>query len=242
MLTDWGARDPSPAICRGVVLGIAPEALIVDISHEIDKYNIRHGALMLWCALPFLPIGAHMAVVDPGRGHAAPRRRHRDRPAATSWSARTTACCSPARNAWAASPAPTSSRTPQYRLPVLSSTFHGRDLFARPRPTWRWACRSSRSARRSTRTSWSRSTGPRRRALGELESTVIYLDTFGNVKLPAHRRPGRGAPGLEHGEDCWRSPGQRPRRGRCPGRRPLATSHRASRCSTRTRTAGCASP
>ena len=59
LLSDWGERDPSPAICRAVVLGIAPEALVVDISHEVDKYNVRHGALLLWCALPFLPIGPH---------------------------------------------------------------------------------------------------------------------------------------------------------------------------------------
>src|SRR5687768_3461357 len=70
LTSDWGVRDPSPAICRGVALSIAPDALIVDITHEVQKYNIRHGALMLWCALPFLPIGAHVCVVDPGVGTA----------------------------------------------------------------------------------------------------------------------------------------------------------------------------
>ena len=70
LLTDFGARDPSGAICEGVILGICPEATVIHISHEVTKYAIRDGALMLWCALPYLPVGIHMAVVDPGVGTA----------------------------------------------------------------------------------------------------------------------------------------------------------------------------
>ena len=70
LLTDFGVRDPSGAICEGVILGICPEATVVHISHEVTKYAIRDGALMLWCAVPFMPVGVHMAVVDPGVGTA----------------------------------------------------------------------------------------------------------------------------------------------------------------------------
>src|SRR6186997_468288 len=70
LLTDFGARDPSAGIMHGVILGIAPDAAIVDISHEVRKYAIRDGALLLWCALPYLPVGFHVAVVDPGVGTA----------------------------------------------------------------------------------------------------------------------------------------------------------------------------
>src|SRR5918998_4715711 len=70
LLTDFGLRDPSAAIVRATVLGIAPDTEIVDISHEVRKYRIRDGALLLWCALPFLPVGTHVAVVDPGVGTA----------------------------------------------------------------------------------------------------------------------------------------------------------------------------
>src|SRR5688572_4120454 len=59
LLTDFGLRDPSAAICRGVILTIAPEAEVLDISHEVRKYAIRDGALLLWCALPYLPVGQH---------------------------------------------------------------------------------------------------------------------------------------------------------------------------------------
>src|SRR5439155_21222002 len=70
LLSDFGLRDPSAAIMRGVVLGIAPDARIVDISHEVRKFAIRDGALLLWCALPYVPVGYHVAVVDPGVGTA----------------------------------------------------------------------------------------------------------------------------------------------------------------------------
>jgi S-adenosylmethionine hydrolase len=66
-LTDFGPDGPAP-ICRGVMLGIAPDAQIVDIAHGVRKYAIRDGAYLLWCALPYMPIGTHVAVVDPGVG------------------------------------------------------------------------------------------------------------------------------------------------------------------------------
>jgi len=202
MLTDWGARDPSAAICHGVVLSITPEALIVDITHEIEKFNIRHGALMLWCALPFLPIGAHMAVVDPGVGT-------KRRPIAIET----------ARGDYLVGPdngllLPGADRLGgimrvhlidniQYRLPVLTSTFHGRDLFAP-------------AAAHLALGVPLEAIGPEIDAgdlLGidwppvvvrpdELESTVIYRDTFGNLKLAGLTADLLAAiDGLAHGDD-----------------------------------------
>jgi S-adenosylmethionine hydrolase len=67
-LSDFGARDPSAAICRGVMLGIANDAQIIDITHEIAKFRIRDAAHVLANAVQYLPIGTHVAVVDPGVG------------------------------------------------------------------------------------------------------------------------------------------------------------------------------
>src|SRR5687768_12287258 len=66
-LTDFGL-DGAAAICRGVMLSIARDAQIVDISHTVTKFAIRDGAYLLATALPWLPIGAHVAVIDPGVG------------------------------------------------------------------------------------------------------------------------------------------------------------------------------
>ena len=65
----------SAAICRAVVLGICPDAEVVDLTHDVRKYAIRDGALALWCALPYLPVGVHVAVVDPGVGRRGGRWR-----------------------------------------------------------------------------------------------------------------------------------------------------------------------
>jgi len=183
LLSDWGARDPSAAVCRAVVLGIAPEALIVDITHEVEKYNIRHGALMLWCALPFMPIGAHLAVIDPGVGTAR-------RPVAIET----------ARGDYLVGPdngllLPAAERlggvvrahlidNAQYLLPVVSSTFHGRDLFA---PAAAHLALGVPLASIGPALEIDELTGidwpPVVVRADELETTVIYRDTFGNLKL-----------------------------------------------------------
>jgi S-adenosylmethionine hydrolase len=65
-LTDFGPS--APAVCRGVMYGICPDATIIDISHQVPRYSIREGSGTLVFALPYMPIGIHVAVVDPGVG------------------------------------------------------------------------------------------------------------------------------------------------------------------------------
>ena len=183
LTSDWGVRDPSPAICRGVVLGIAPNALIVDITHEVDKYNIRHGALMLWCALPFLPIGAHVCVVDPGVGTAR-------RPIAIETG----------RGDYLVGPdngvlLPGAERlggvvrahqidNTQYRLPIVSSTFHGRDLFTPAAAHLALGVPLDAIGPEVDPESLSAIDWPAVIVRdNELETSVVYRDTFGNVKL-----------------------------------------------------------
>ncbi len=183
MLTDWGARDPSAAICHGVVLNIIPEALIVDITHEIEKYNIRHGALMLWSALPYLPVGAHMAVVDPGVGTQR-------RPVAIE-TARGDTLIGPDNGLLIPGAERLGGITRahlidniQYRLPVLTSTFHGRDLFAPAAAHLALGVPLESIGPEIDPTELvSVDWPPVVVRPGELESTVIYRDTFGNLKL-----------------------------------------------------------
>ncbi len=67
-LTDFGLRDPSAGVLTGVVLGIAPEARTLDLSHAIPPFDVEAGAEALVESLVHLPVGAHVAVVDPGVG------------------------------------------------------------------------------------------------------------------------------------------------------------------------------
>lgn len=71
LTTDFGLSDPFVGIMKGVILGIAPEAHIVDISHEIRSYDIVEGAFLIDSTYRYFPEGTvHVVVVDPGVGSA----------------------------------------------------------------------------------------------------------------------------------------------------------------------------
>jgi len=184
-VTDFGSRDPSAGIMHAVVLGIAADADIIDISHEVEKYRVRDGALLMWCAAPYLPIGAHVAVVDPGVGT--------DRRGIAMETARGDHLVGPDNGILL----PAAARlggivrvhqldNPQYRLPLISSSFHGRDVFAPAAAhlaigvplEFLGPAIDPRSLRMLD---W-----PEPQVFsGALRSSVIYLDSFGNVKLSA---------------------------------------------------------
>jgi S-adenosylmethionine hydrolase len=67
-LTDFGLRDPSAGVLSGVVLAITPSARTLDLTHAIPPYDVEAGAEALVESLVHLPVGAHVAVVDPGVG------------------------------------------------------------------------------------------------------------------------------------------------------------------------------
>jgi S-adenosyl-L-methionine hydrolase (adenosine-forming) len=69
LTSDFGLRDPYVAEMKGVILTIDPQASIVDVTHNIEKFNIRMGAFMLTSAAPYFPNGTiHLAVIDPDVG------------------------------------------------------------------------------------------------------------------------------------------------------------------------------
>ncbi|MDP8970360.1 MAG: SAM-dependent chlorinase/fluorinase, partial [Actinomycetota bacterium] len=67
-LSDYGLRDPFVGICHAVIAGIAPDVRVIDLAHGIERHDVRHGALVLADAMPWLPPAVHLAVVDPGVG------------------------------------------------------------------------------------------------------------------------------------------------------------------------------
>lgn len=69
LLTDFGTRDAYVASMNGVILGIAPQVTIVDITHEIPPQDVAAGAFILSTAYSYFPTDTiHVAVVDPGVG------------------------------------------------------------------------------------------------------------------------------------------------------------------------------
>lgn len=71
LLTDFGLRDTFIGVMKGVIWSIAPNAQIVDLTHEIPPQRVVDGALAIAGAAPYFPAGTiHVCVVDPGVGTA----------------------------------------------------------------------------------------------------------------------------------------------------------------------------
>jgi S-adenosylmethionine hydrolase len=182
-LTDFGPDGPA-AVCRGVMLSIAPDARIVDIAHSIRKYAIRDGAILFAGSLPYFPVGVAVGVVDPGVGterHPIAIRTARGdvlvgpdnglfRPVAEALGGIAEARILENRELWLPS--------------ATSSTFHGRDIF------------SPVGAHVAMGTPFE-AVGPvlptdelvplalptAVRHDGWLETGIVYLDSFGNARL-----------------------------------------------------------
>jgi S-adenosyl-L-methionine hydrolase (adenosine-forming) len=127
-LTDFGGES-APAVCRGVMWAIAPDARILDLNHNVRKFAIRDGAFLLSRAVPYLPRGVHVAVVDPGVGTArhaiAIRTRRGDHLVGPD-----NGLLLPAARVLGGVDAAHQLTETAYFLPNVSSTFHGRDVFA----------------------------------------------------------------------------------------------------------------
>jgi S-adenosylmethionine hydrolase len=67
-LSDYGLADEFVGVCKSVMVRFAPEARIIDVTHEIPPHDVRAGALTLVRAIQYLPPGVVLAVVDPGVG------------------------------------------------------------------------------------------------------------------------------------------------------------------------------
>src|SRR3954468_13001444 len=67
-LSDYGPGDEYVGVVHGVIASIAPDARVLDLGHGVPPQDVRTGARRLARALPFVPAGVHLAVVDPGVG------------------------------------------------------------------------------------------------------------------------------------------------------------------------------
>ncbi len=67
-LTDYGTADEFVGVVKAVIRDIAPHAVVIDLTHAIAPYDVRAGSLALARAVPYVPSGIVLAVVDPGVG------------------------------------------------------------------------------------------------------------------------------------------------------------------------------
>jgi S-adenosylmethionine hydrolase len=210
-LSDYGLQDEFVGVCHGVIALRCPGARVIDITHGIPPCDVRAGALALAAALPFMPAGVHLAVVDPGVGAAGEQAR---RAVALRTAAEDRLLVGPdngllslaAERFGGAAQAVDLAHSPE-RAGELSRTFHGRDLFA--------PVAAALAAGRLLRELGAELAPGELRALelpsariagGELLAHVLRSDRFGNLVLDATleqlervgARPG-GAVAVRHG-------------------------------------------
>src|SRR5437660_9345905 len=182
-LSDYGLEDEFAGVCHAVIAGICPEARVIDLTHGIPRHDVRAGALVLRSALPYLPSGVHLAVVDPDVG--AERR------AIAISTADNRVLVGPdngllslaAEVAGGVVEAVDIARSP-FRLEPVSATFHGRDIFAPVAARLAAGAALAEAGQPCDPDELVRVELPRPQfANGVLLAHALYIDRFGNVQL-----------------------------------------------------------
>jgi S-adenosylmethionine hydrolase len=68
ILSDFGTRDTYAGVVEGAILHVAPDARVLHLTHGVPRGDVAQGARALADAVPHVPVGVHLAVVDPGVG------------------------------------------------------------------------------------------------------------------------------------------------------------------------------
>jgi S-adenosylmethionine hydrolase len=179
LLTDYGHRDVDAGVLRGVILGIAPEATVVDLSHEVAPQAVVEAAFLLDSAAAYFPWGTiHLCVVDPGVG--TERRIVCARTARATYLAPDNGLL--ARILERDPPAHLISvENPAYFLPKVSTTFHGRDILAPVAAHVANGLDPRELGAELTELKPLPVPRPRELSPGLLAGEVIHVDRFGNL-------------------------------------------------------------
>jgi S-adenosylmethionine hydrolase len=178
LLTDFGTEDTYVGVMKGVITSICPSAQVIDLTHQVPPQDIATGAFLLDVSVDYFPEGTiHVAVVDPGVGTAR-------KPVAL-------------RTAKAFFVGPDNGiftlvlqrqkllqaiclDNPRYHLSTVSSTFHGRDIFAPVAA--HIACGVSVEELGTPIHRLQRLPLPRIRVDWEgIRATIVHIDRFGNA-------------------------------------------------------------
>jgi S-adenosylmethionine hydrolase len=128
LLTDFGLQDTYVGVMKGVIAGIAPQTRITDLLHTVRPQDVAHGAFALLVSAPYFPPGTiFVAVVDPGVGSS--RRPIAVQAGGYLFVAPDNGLLSYVLERFPPEAAVVLEQL-AFRLPYLSNTFHGRDIFA----------------------------------------------------------------------------------------------------------------
>ena len=181
-LSDFGLQDDFVGTCHGVIARIAPDVRVIDVTHGIPATAVLQGAHVLASTLPYMPVGVHLAVVDPGVGGVR-------RPVALS-DAEGRVFVGPDNGLLL----PAAERAgiadvrelanPDYALDTISRTFHGRDLFAPAAAHLANGVPLSDLGPPLDQDALVRLDLPQPQFSAErIDATMLYVDSFGNIAL-----------------------------------------------------------
>jgi S-adenosylmethionine hydrolase len=185
-LSDFGLKDDFVGTCHGVIKRIAPETQIIDITHGIPATSVLQGALVLANTIGFMPVGVHLAIVDPGVG--GPRRPLALRDAdGRMYVGPDNGLLLPAASR-AGIEAAYELANPTYALDSISRTFHGRDLFSPAAAHLATGVALEELGPPVDPESLIRLDLPEPVIReGVLQATLLYVDSFGNIALNLDR-------------------------------------------------------
>jgi S-adenosylmethionine hydrolase len=200
LTTDFGTADAYVASMKGVILSLNPKAVIVDISHSIEPQNVLQAAFILSTAYPYFPKGTiHLAVVDPGVG--SQRKAIILKTPAAFFVAPDNGILSYVIDEHGKTPGKPARHIPsvaeQRKLPPgleavaitnpeywhhpVSTTFHGRDIFAPVAAHLSLGVSLHKFGDSLSQVHVFNIPRPYRNASGDLVGRVLHVDNFGNL-------------------------------------------------------------
>ena len=189
-LSDYGHRDEFVGVCHGVIARRCPSARVIDVTHDVPSHDVRAGAILLRAAVPYLPSGVHLAVIDPGVSAVGPNARRavvlRTVEQGNMLVGPDNGLLMPAAERLAGVAEAVDIGESPERLQPVSRTFHGRDIFA-PVAAALAAGEPLASVGEPLAVEQLRRMGipTARTADGALTAHVLRADTFGNLILNA---------------------------------------------------------
>lgn len=201
-LSDFGLADDYVGTCHAVMRRIAPALGIVDVTHGIPPQGVLHGALVLAATLPYMPDGVSLAVVDPGVGSERRAVALRDA-GGRLYVGPDNGLLLPAAERNGGVVAAHALADERYRLPAVSATFHGRDLFAPAAARLACGVQLTELGRSFEPATLVRPDLPDPEVgEGHLRAPAVGIDRFGNVQLLA-READLAAAGFTRGDRIW---------------------------------------
>jgi S-adenosylmethionine hydrolase len=196
LLTDFGDRDGFVGAMKGVILSINPEVAVVDISHQVEPFNVLEGALLLKAHFRYFPKGTvFVCVVDPGVG--SERRPLALRCGDYFFVGPDNGIFDLALRDTGRDPEVVVIENSEFLLPRSNETFHGRDIFSPVAAHITRGVPLDEFGRRTDYVYRLKFPQPRRTG-GKMIGEIVYFDRFGNgvTNVPC----GRYAFGVFRGE------------------------------------------